>query len=77
LRHAGCDHADLSLRVADGSLVLKVRDQGRGFDLDSAQANGVLGMHERALLVGARLELRSRPGDGTLVRLALPLQSGP
>jgi signal transduction histidine kinase len=33
-------------------------------------------MRDRALLVGARLKVRSRPGHGTLVRLALPLQSG-
>jgi two-component system sensor histidine kinase UhpB len=56
--------------------VLDVRDEGSGFELAGAAANGLLGMRERALLVGARLEVRSRLGHGTLVRLALPLQSG-
>jgi two-component system, NarL family, sensor histidine kinase UhpB len=73
LRHAGCDQADLALGVRDGRLVLEVRDEGRGFDVDAVAANGLLGMRERALLVGAELELRSRPGAGTGVRLALPL----
>ena len=74
LRHAGCDRADMTLRVADDALVLDVRDQGQGFDPAAVTANGLVGMRERALLVGARLEVRSRPGHGTLVRLALPLQ---
>ena len=76
LRHAACDRAELILSVTDGALVLDVRDQGQGFDVEAASANGLLGMRERALLVSARLEVRSRPGHGTLVRLALPLQSG-
>ena len=75
IRHAGCDRAELSLQVADSALVLDVRDDGSGFELEGAAANGLLGMRERALLVGAGLEVRSRPGKGTLVRLALPLQS--
>jgi two-component system, NarL family, sensor histidine kinase UhpB len=74
VRHAGCDRAELSLQVVDGELVLDVRDRGRGFEVDGAAANGLLGMRERALLVGGRLELRSGPGRGTLVRLALPLE---
>jgi len=75
LRHADCESAELTLRVGDGALVLDVRDRGRGFELEGAAANGLLGMRERALLVGAELELRSRPGHGTRVRLRLPLQS--
>jgi two-component system, NarL family, sensor histidine kinase UhpB len=73
LRHAGCDRAEMTLRVSDEALVLDVRDQGRGFDLAAVTANGLAGMRERALLIGGRLEVRSRPGHGTLVRLALPL----
>jgi two-component system, NarL family, sensor histidine kinase UhpB len=75
LRHAGCDRAELTLRVSGDALVLDVQDDGRGFDPGTVTANGLLGMRERALLVGARLDVRSRPGHGTLVRLSLPLQS--
>jgi two-component system sensor histidine kinase UhpB len=77
LRHADTDHAELSLRVDDDELVLDVTDRGRGFDVNAAAANGLVGMRERALLVGARLDICSRPGDGTAVRLALPLDSRP
>jgi two-component system sensor histidine kinase UhpB len=75
LRHAGTDSADLTLRMQPGELVLEVRDDGRGFDPRRAMANGLLGMRERALLVGANLEIHSRPEHGALVRLALPLRS--
>jgi two-component system sensor histidine kinase UhpB len=75
LRHAGCDRADLTLRVIADALVLDVGDEGRGFDPGTVTANGLLGMRERALIVGAHLDIRSRPGHGTLVRLSLPLQS--
>jgi two-component system sensor histidine kinase UhpB len=77
LRHAGVDRAELALQLRDGTLVLDVRDAGRGFDPETADATGLAGMRERALLVGGRLEVRSRLGDGTLIRLALPVQSRP
>ncbi|HEY1277976.1 MAG TPA: sensor histidine kinase [Thermoleophilaceae bacterium] len=73
LRHAGTDRAELALRVDGETLVLDVRDDGAGFDAGAVAATGLAGMRERALLVDARLEIRSRPGGGTLVRLALPL----
>jgi two-component system sensor histidine kinase UhpB len=75
LRHAGTDRAELSLRVAGDELVLEVRDDGRGFDLAGAAHNGLLGMRERALLVGGGLEVLSRPGAGTVVRLRLRPQA--
>ena len=77
LRHAGRDRAAMTLQVKGDELVLEVHDDGRGFDVEASTANGLLGMRERALLIGARLEIRSRRADGTLVRLALPLQSPP
>jgi two-component system sensor histidine kinase UhpB len=77
LRHAGCDRAELALWVSDDALVLDVRDEGKGFDPGTVSANGLLGMRERALMVGARVDVRSGPGQGTVVRLSLPLQSGP
>jgi two-component system sensor histidine kinase UhpB len=75
LRHAGTDRAGLALGVDGGDLVLEVRDDGHGFDVDAVAATGLAGMRERALLVDAGLEIESEPGRGTAVRLALPLQS--
>lgn len=75
VRHAGTDRAELSLEVSDGAVVLEVRDEGKGFDRARATANGLVGMRERALLVTAGFAVRTRPGGGTEVRLAVPLKA--
>jgi two-component system sensor histidine kinase UhpB len=72
-RHAQASRVRLELRELDDAVVLTVGDDGRGLPegaLDSSQ--GIRGMRERALLVGANLSIESRPGYGTVVRLAIP-----
>jgi len=74
-RHAGASSAELALaRTADGGVELLVRDDGRGIaPAEAATGNsGLAGMRERALLIGARLEISGRPGEGTEVRLLIP-----
>ncbi len=73
LRHAGCDRAELTLCISDDALVLDVRDQGRGFDPAAVTANGLAGMRERALLIGAELTLDATEHGGTVVRLEVPV----
>jgi signal transduction histidine kinase len=79
-RHAGAKTVRLSLALVDGELVLQVQDDGQGFsvpdrvsDLASAGHYGLMGMHERAELIGARLSLQSAPGRGTTVQLRISL----
>ena len=48
-------------------------DDGRGFAFDESEGGlGIAGMRERALLIGAKLTIESRPGHGTTVRLTVP-----
>jgi two-component system sensor histidine kinase UhpB len=55
-----------------------VRDDGRGIDLPLPDdTSGISGMRERALLIGAQLNIRSNPGAGTEVRLDAPLDGEP
>jgi NarL family two-component system sensor histidine kinase LiaS len=60
---------------------LQVRDNGKGFDADSAQAQtvglGLIGMKERAALVDARARIISFPNKGTMVEVFLPITSSP
>jgi two-component system sensor histidine kinase UhpB len=61
---------------------LEVVDAGKGFVTDLVpEGAGIRGMRERALLIGAELEVESVPGGGTLVRLRCPatvvVQAGP
>jgi two-component system sensor histidine kinase UhpB len=73
LRHADCGEARLELRRVEGAVQLVVSDAGRGFDpARIPESAGIRGMRERALLVGATLEIESRPRVGTTVRLRVP-----
>jgi PAS domain S-box-containing protein len=77
-RHAGADHITVRLSVKNGDLTLFVIDDGQGFDVnDLAKSDGlgIVGMRERATLVGGALEVSSLPGKGTRVYLTVPLDS--
>jgi two-component system sensor histidine kinase UhpB len=76
LRHAEARTATVELTRDDGLAVLVVGDDGRGFDPGAGGA-GLRGMRERALLIGGALEIESRSGGGTRVRLAVPLSPMP
>jgi signal transduction histidine kinase len=78
-RHAQAKHVDISLRRDGNDLLLNVQDDGLGFDLATMQARamaggslGVLGMQERATLLGGELNIASAPGKGCAVQLRSP-----
>ncbi|MBX3319432.1 MAG: response regulator [Nitrospira sp.] len=83
LKHAGTDHARLAMTTTDGSLRIEITDDGNGFDvaaLDSAPTSsrqggfGLFSIRERMIAMGGRLELISRPHEGTRATLCVPLQ---
>jgi two-component system, NarL family, sensor histidine kinase UhpB len=78
-RHSGAERIEVRLRRReDGGVLLTVADDGRGFAFEESQRGlGIHGMRERALLVGAELQIESRPDTGTTVRLELPGDPGP
>ncbi len=78
-RHADARHVVLHLRREETRLTLTVRDDGRGFEVpDSLQGLtaddhfGLIGMQERVELIGGEIDVRSRPGRGTTVRVRVP-----
>lgn len=71
-RHADAQAVELSLQKLGDSVLLEVRDDGRGFD-GLAEGSGLMGMRERAALVRAELSVISRPRHGTTVRLKVPV----
>ena len=77
-QHSAATFVDFDLRVFPSHGVeLRVRDNGRGFNVDSVDDGGAVGiglagMAERARLVGGELTVTSAPGSGTRVRLYIP-----
>jgi signal transduction histidine kinase len=73
LRHSGARRVAVRLEGDDGRLVLEVADDGVGFEPDApglrSRRLGLTSMEERAERIGGALEIRSRPGGGTTVRL--------
>ena len=80
-KHARASGVEIILERRPDHVLLVVEDDGVGFDpqerLATRHGFGLLGMHERAALVGATLQLESTPGKGTtvLLRLAVPQPS--
>ncbi len=77
LKHAHASQVDVMLESRAGSVVLVVEDDGLGFDLGDKDAGdkgiGIAGMEERAGLIGATLQVESRPGEGTSIFLRCPV----
>lgn len=79
IRHANATRVDVRLDQEDSTLVMTVSDNGRGISEDeiaSGRSLGLLGMRERAMLVGGEVTLVGGPGKGTTVTLRVPL-NGP
>jgi two-component system nitrate/nitrite sensor histidine kinase NarX len=75
-KHSHARRVTLSASEQAGRLLIEVQDDGAGFNPAQADPDsryGLLGMRERARVIGAEIEVQSRPGSGTAVRLHLPL----
>jgi signal transduction histidine kinase len=75
-RHAGASAIDVRLLFLPDSVSLEIRDNGRGFNADSASAGGrgLRNIRQRATELGGRAAVSSVPGQGTTVRVTVPLQ---
>ena len=75
LRHAEATEAHIRLRFEAGKIRLEITDNGRGLPPDKLAdplSLGLVGMRERALLLGGQFDIRSEPGQGTTVAVRLP-----
>jgi signal transduction histidine kinase len=81
VRHAGAQTICVRMEETGREMVLTVTDDGQGVDLDALAATGadaddrygIRGMRERASLIGGQLVISSQAGQGTTVRLAVPV----
>jgi signal transduction histidine kinase len=73
VRHAETKEAWVRLNFSADALELQVEDHGKGFVKDGGQRGiGLVGMRERAELVGGELQVVQREDGGTMVRLRVP-----
>ena len=79
-KHARASHVEIILERRADQVSLIVEDDGVGFAPSEMDADGrgfgLLGMHERAALVGATVQIESAPGEGTTIFVRMPTTSG-
>lgn len=77
-RHGKASTASVAVTYTDGFIRAVVEDQGRGFSpdrvMERGQGLGIMGMQERAVMVGGQLRLESSPGEGTRVHVVIPAE---
>lgn len=77
VRHSGASRIGVRLAREGDRFGLAVTDDGSGFTFDQARSGlGLGGMRERAILVGGEIDIESRPGHGTTVKLLVPAREG-
>jgi signal transduction histidine kinase len=77
-KHARADHIFVTLRQEVGNICLVVKDDGQGFRKKNLNRNsmgiGLLGIKERLKMLGGRFEVKSQPGQGTILIAYIPWQ---
>jgi signal transduction histidine kinase len=82
IKHAEATEVWVSVQTVDDEVLLEVRDNGVGFDIEReptypiGEHYGLIGMRERAVMVGGEWEVRALPGIGTTVLVKLPMEVG-
>jgi PAS domain S-box-containing protein len=76
MRHAEAHTVELNLTLSNGILCMRIADDGRGFEQSTERpvSFGLVGMRERVLIMGGRLQLDSTLGEGTTLRVYIPLE---
>jgi two-component system sensor histidine kinase DegS len=81
-KHSKASHIDFSIAVDDSVIVMKLVDNGQGFDLQEVEQRhpdhkgiGLTAMVERTNMLDGTVEINSKVGSGTSVIFTLPLQA--
>jgi len=81
-KHAGACNASIRLTRDSGKVLASISDDGKGFDVDSSEGVnknsglGLVGIEERVSLLGGTLNIKSKPGKGTELRIEVPVPDG-
>ncbi|MFN8251155.1 MAG: PAS domain S-box protein [Ferruginibacter sp.] len=78
MRYAEASTVNTSLVVNESNIILRIQDNGKGFEISSARSKGsfgILGMEERAIALGGSFLLETAPGKGTAITVTVPLET--
>lgn len=75
-RHADASHVWIRVQRVNRHLVMEIRDDGCGFDVQQTTRGGfgLLSMRERALMIGGDMTIDSKPGEGTVVSISISIE---
>jgi signal transduction histidine kinase len=73
VQHASARNVRITVAQESDRLLLSIQDDGKGFNPQQERGMGLIGMEERVSFLGGRLLVDSVPGEGTVLRVALPL----
>jgi signal transduction histidine kinase len=79
-RHADAKKVEVALEEFPKHLILKIADDGKGFDASFSQNQktlGILGMKERTSMIGGNYQIQSNIGKGTIVEVTVPYEIKP
>jgi PAS domain S-box-containing protein len=74
-RHSQAQKVNVGLEKNNGHIILKITDNGKGFDTSrtTRKTLGLLGMKERTEMMGGEYQITSKPGEGTVVEIKVPV----
>ena len=75
-KHSGAHHFGVTIELRDGTLMLRIDDDGRGFSakVSASEGFGVRGMNARIKELAGSMRIRSRKGGGTIIDIEIPLE---
>ncbi|MBU2506954.1 MAG: PAS domain S-box protein [Bacteroidetes bacterium] len=77
IKHAKASRVEISFNKKNGTLLLEINDNGKGFslkDVDDTKSMGIIGMRERVAVFGGELEISSQVKKGTKVIVSIPIK---
>jgi signal transduction histidine kinase len=82
-KHAEASRVEVLMEHKDSTIYASIKDNGKGFDLDKVlhpesleRGSGIIGMQERVSILKGHIDIRSKPGSGTHIRIEIPCPKG-